>query len=212
MGGACGYGNLYATGYGTLTAAASIEMWNSGAVCGSCWEVRCRQDAPLSGKYCIPGASVVVTVTNQCPQGSEGGWCDRPQHHLDMAYPAWEKIASSGKAGVVETEMRQVPCPNKDGGVSFMISGNAFWTQVLVYNVAGPGDLAKVEVSADSGETWSSLSRNWGTIWSGGGGLLGHSLSWRLTSIMDSKVLEIHDCIPDNWYLGGTYSCDKNFE
>jgi len=60
----------------------------------------------------------VITVTNLCPQGSEGGWCNMPRRHLDMAVPAWQKIGRDLIAGVISTNMERVPCVKK-GGIKF---------------------------------------------------------------------------------------------
>jgi len=136
-------------------------------------QVRCANAA-------CTGRAIIVTVTNLCPQGSTGGWCDRPKIHLDLPRPAWNMLASDPVVGVIRTRILRVPCPRR-GGLTFRVDGNPFFTMVLVYNVAGPGTISRFEVSTNGGRTWRTWARNYGAVWSRDGRLPGRRLSFRLT-------------------------------
>ncbi|XP_078445917.1 expansin-A16-like [Wolffia australiana] len=207
-GGACGYGDTVSQGYGVETAALSTALFAEGLTCGACYEVRCAGDA----RRCAAGRpAVVVSGTNSCPPnyalaGDRGGWCNPPRAHFDLAQPAFVRIATY-EAGIVPVEYRRVACP-KRGGMRFTVRGNPYFYLLLVWNVAGAGDVRAVQVKGDR-LGWTELAGNWGQVWQTGARLLGESLSFRVTTSDGRRCTSWH-VAPRDWQLGQTFH-GKNF-
>uniref|UniRef100_A0ACD5TW74 Uncharacterized protein n=1 Tax=Avena sativa TaxID=4498 RepID=A0ACD5TW74_AVESA len=212
MGGACGYGNLYSAGYGTRTAALSSVLFNDGASCGQCYKIAC--DRKLTDPaFCKPGVTVTITATNLCPPNDalpndNGGWCNLPRQHFDMAQPAWEKIGVY-KGGIIPVMYQRVPCVKK-GGVRFKIVGHDYFNLVNVMNVAAAGSIKSMDVKNSDSIDWMPMTRNWGANWHSLALLTGKELSFRLTDT-DGQTIVFNAIVPGGWKFGQTFASNLQF-
>lgn len=207
-GGACGYGNLFAQGYGTRTTALSTALFDGGASCGQCYKLVC--DRKTDATWCRPGVSVTVTATNFCPPNwklPDGGWCNAARPHFDMAQPAWEKIGVYS-GGIVPVFFQRVSC-SRSGGVRFTVNGNRYFKLVLVSNVGGPGSVSAVQIKG-SYTAWITMSRNWGANWQANSDLTGQSISFRVTAT-NGQFLQFDNVAGSGWQLGQTFTNGNNF-
>ncbi|KAJ3689993.1 hypothetical protein LUZ61_019157 [Rhynchospora tenuis] len=211
MGGACGYGNLYTFGYGTNTVALSTALFNDGGSCGQCYTITC--DYNNDPQWCLPGRSVTVTATNFCPPNwalpsDNGGWCNPPRSHFDMAQPAFEQIAIT-TAGIVPVTYQRVSC-YKRGNVRVTLNGFQYFNLFLVWNVGGAGSINYIMVRGDN-TNWMVMGRNWGANWMVSGvDLCGQALSFYIWN-SDWQYLSFPQVVYSNWVFGQTYEANGNF-
>nr|QBM19371.1 expansin-A13 [Amorphophallus konjac] len=200
--GACGYGDLGRSGYGLGTVGLSESMFEKGQICGACFEVRCVEEL----RYCIPGTSIKLTVTNFCPPNyglpaDAGGHCNPPNQHLVMPIEAFEKIAI-WKAGNMPVQYRRIRCV-REGGIRFTMDGYGVFHSVLVSNVGGSGDVTEVKVKGTR-SGWLQMARNWGQNWHINADLKGQPLSFQVTT-SDGATRTSYSVAPRDWSFGHTY-------
>ncbi|KAL2898975.1 Expansin-A4 [Bienertia sinuspersici] len=187
------YGGSDASG---TMAALSTALFNSGLTCGACFELKCANDP----RWCHPGSpSILITATNFCPPNyalpnDNGGWCNPPRPHFDLAMPMFLKLA-------------QIPC-RKRGGIRFTINGHRYFNLVLITNVAGAGDVVNAYVKG-SRTNWMPMSRNWGSKLAIKCRFGCQSLSFRVRS-SDRRSSASYNIVPSNWQFGQTFT-GKNF-
>ncbi|GJM84642.1 hypothetical protein PR202_ga00331 [Eleusine coracana subsp. coracana] len=201
MGGACGYGNLYNSGYGINNAALSSVLFNDGASCGQCYSIMCDPSRP-GGQWCKPGYSITVTATN------DGGWCNPPRPHFDMSQPAWEHIGVY-QGGIIPVQYQRVKC-SRTGGVRFVINGCNYFELVNIQNLAGSGSVGAAWIKGTN-TGWIQMSRNWGANWQSNAALVGQGLSFAITST-GGQYIQFLDVAPAWWQFGQTFTTCQNFD
>ncbi|CAK7343250.1 unnamed protein product [Dovyalis caffra] len=210
FGGACNYKDVAGQGYGMNTAALSSVLFQNGQACGACFEIKCAN----SPQWCKLGQpSLKVTATDHCPPNpslpnDNGGWCNVPLEHFDIAKPVFSQLAEY-KAGIIPIQYRRIPC-EKQGGIRFTITGNPWFYQVIVWNVGGAGDVIGVQVKGDDKLKWTQMERDWGSTWKTSAILVGESLSFRVRA-SDNRSSTSWHVTPKNWQFGQTFE-GKNFK
>ncbi|XP_047092389.1 expansin-A17-like [Lolium rigidum] len=212
FGGACGYsGSDIAKLYSTKTAALSTPMFSDGDGCGRCYEIQC-----VKSKWCTKGSpSIIITGTNLCPPNQNkpndnGGWCNPPRQHFDLAPPSFKTLADK-VAGIIPVQFRRVPC-QRSGGVRFCIKGNNNWLLLHVMNIAGGGDISEMAVKVAGGD-WVQMSQNWGITYQAYAAMdKSKALTVRIIGgSSPHQTIIVGDAIPASWSTGLCYQGSNNF-
>ncbi|XP_073028473.1 expansin-B15-like [Primulina eburnea] len=209
-GGACGYENDVSTPpYSSLITAAASSLFNSGAGCGLCYQVKCTTHRACSGN------PVTVVVTDECPG------CDPQSIQFDLSGTSFGTMSNSGEAGqlrsvgIQDIKYKRVACNFHGVSVAFRVDAgsNQNYFAVLILFENGYG-LSKVELKqAGYGGAWRPMQRSWGSVWrlNVGSGLQ-PPFSMRLTSGGGSgKTIVATDVIPADYDTGKTYRSTVNF-
>ncbi|GBG74084.1 hypothetical protein CBR_g17795 [Chara braunii] len=202
-GGACGFGGLGYAIYGERYAAASMKIWQNGAACGMCVEIKC-----MGPSGCYAGKIVKVTITDFCPNTHPNlAHCGPEKNHIDMGQNSFPVIANP-RVGVINIQYRVVPC-NAYGNFQVQINGNQYgWLSLLIAQIPGSGRVVGCEVQGAGMNYWEGLRRVWGSNWMRTGTPLKTPIHVRLSLLGQICKVTSRNCIPNGFYFGQAVKCN----
>lgn len=187
--------------YGPLFAAGSDQLYKGGANCGACYEVQCIGVPVCTGK------SIVVTITDYCPNEGNEQWCGPEKHHFDLSGKAFSELVSTMAIGHFSLQYRRVPCV-RSGPPVVSIEGNPYWQSLRVLNLAGGGTYDGMLIRSPASQ-YVPLKRDWGTSFVHNGQIEG-LISVKLVMSDTKSEVELSDCVPKGWVSRGEYACKES--
>ncbi|EQC42519.1 hypothetical protein SDRG_00252 [Saprolegnia diclina VS20] len=147
VGGNCGFTSLWGSSKSagqTYFAAINAPQWDDAMNCGRCARVTCTSAA-------CTGSSVVVLITNQCPECLHGS--------LDFSNQAFAALTGLDPTRV-SIAWDFVPCSNDfvSGPIEYFVDAgsNKFWVGLQPRNFGMP--VASFEIRTANDDTWHLLA------------------------------------------------------
>ncbi|GAB0135196.1 hypothetical protein EsDP_00003542 [Epichloe bromicola] len=138
--GACSFTDYHLPAGIDGSTCISEDLWENGAHCGKCITVTHE------------GKTLTLMVTNK----TDGG--RNLFYHLDMTPATMMKLVGAHKGGIGNVEWAWKECPiTSPLKIKMHIGSNPEWIAVTVENATS--GTAKVEVSADNGQSWVAAKR-----------------------------------------------------
>ena len=98
----------------------------------------------------------------------------------------------------------------RSGSIRFTINGRDYFELVLISNVGGVGEIARVWIKGSKMSNWESMSRNWGVNWQSLSYLNGQVLSFRV-QLSDGSTRTAYNVAPSNWRFGQSFISNVQF-
>ncbi|KAJ4776471.1 Expansin-like family protein [Rhynchospora pubera] len=198
--GACGYGAVATQLYNGYIAAASPPLFREGDSCGSCFEVRCK-DERLCKKE---GVKVIVTDMSR---NNQTGFVLSKEAFMALGHDGMAHDLMQHET--LDVQFRRTPCEhNKNLSIRVEERSRSpnHLTIKFLYQ-GGQTDIMAVEVAQVGSLVWQYMSQRIGPIWSTPRAPLG-PLRFRLvvTGGYDGKwVWTEEEVLPADWKIGELY-------
>nr|AFK46747.1 unknown [Lotus japonicus] len=198
--GACGYDSLALGLSGGHLAAGVPSLFKSGAGCGACYQLRCKNPALCKKE----GARVVLTDLNP-----------NNQTEFVLSSRAFVAMAQDGKGqqilklGIVDIEYKRVACEFKNQNLAVRVEESSKKPDYLAIKFlyqGGQTEIVGVDVAQVGSSNWRFMSRNHGAVWDTSRVPQG-PLQFRLvvTAGYDGKWVWAQKVLPLDWKNGVIY-------
>ncbi|KAH9776971.1 expansin-like B1 [Citrus sinensis] len=196
--GACGFGG-YGRNVNDANVAGVSRLWNNGAGCGTCYQVRCTVPEICTDE----GVSVVVTDYGE---GDDTDFILSPRAYGRMAVA--DKSEELYSHGVVDVEFERVPCRFRGYNVMFKVHENSRYPQYLAVSmlyVSGQNDVLAVEIWQDCRD-WVPMRRAFGAVFDISNPSPGEiNLRFQVSGSAGFTWVVANNAIPRAWKAGVAY-------